>query len=349
LAIKKHIYEAFKKGEKRIEEVGIFPSTWYYFFEFKADPFKIQPIDPLERKEDIDLFINRTAELEEIAEYIGMATKATHSFNLAIIGAEGIGKRSILRVVNAYAQEKGYHGMIYNVSKDEVVYPEDYEKVPVMGPPEEKFLYVVFEDTKPIERAKQYIQRFIDKPNIVISFWTPEQIIDGLDFDREMYIYPLKAEEIKDMILIRTKNAGGKEEIISKDALDIIAENSLGIPRLALKLTRYSFELAFRKRKKIVNMESVKEASSRYGYETKKEIELTTKEKEIVKFLLKTRKISPPDLAEEASLDRVIAWKYLERLHNKGLLEKEYHGKTTYFTLKEALAAKMQLELYPRR
>jgi len=349
LLLKKKIYEAFEKGEKRVQELGVFPSTWYFFFNFKADPFKTHPIDPLERKNDEKLFVNRMAELEEIAEYVGMATRATHSFNLAIIGAEGIGKKSLIRVLNAYAQEKGYYGMVYNVAKDEVVYPKDYEKPSIMGPPEENFLYVIFEGTEPIERTKQYIQNFVGRPNIIISLWTPDQLLDDLDFDREIYVYPLKAEEIKKLVLLRITNAGGKKDIISEDALDFIAQKSLGIPKLALKLTRYAFELAFRKRQKFIDMENVKEASSRFGYETDKEIKLTTKEREIIKFLLKKRHVSPPDLAEEASLDRVIAWKYLERLHNKGLLEKEYRGKTTYFTMKEAVVAKMQLALYPRR
>ncbi|MFB0561060.1 MAG: HTH domain-containing protein [Candidatus Lokiarchaeia archaeon] len=55
----------------------------------------------------------------------------------------------------------------------------------------------------------------------------------------------------------------------------------------------------------------------------------------IVKFLLENREISPPELAEEMDLDRVIAWKYLNKLYKKGLLEKDYLGKTTYFTLRE--------------
>ena len=348
LAIRKQIFEAFERGEKKIEEMGFYPSTWYQFFDFKRDPFKMSPLDPLERRKDLDLFVNRTAELEEIAEFIGMTKKASHSFNLAIIGAEGIGKRSIVRVVNAFALEKGYKGMIYNVDKDEVIYPEDYERPPVMGPPEERWNYIVFEDPKPVERVKSYVRKFLGNPTLIISFWTPEQLVD-LEFDRELYIPPLKSDEIQDMILLRIKNAGGKKERISEDALELIAKNSLGVPKLGLKLARYSFELAFRKRKEVVDLDDVKEASTRFGYETRREIVLTTKEKEIVRFLLKKRYLSPPELADEASIDRVIAWKYLERLKEKGLLEKEYRGKTSYFRLREALAVKLQLELYPKR
>jgi len=347
LALKKQILKAFERGEEKIEEVGVYPSTWYQFFGFSSDPFKPSPIDPLEKAESLDLFVDRTAEVEEVAELIGMAKKTSHSFNLAIVGAEGIGKRSIIRVVNAFALEKGYKGMIYNVEGDEVIYPGGYEKSPAMGPPEEKWNYVVLENSTPVERVKNYIQRFLGNPILIISFWTPEQLID-LEFDRELHIQPMKSDEIEDLIVLRIEDAGGKKESITRDALELIAKNSLGVPKLGLKLARYSFDLAFRKRKDVVDLEDVKEASSRFGYDTREEIKLTTKEKEIVKFLLKKRDLSPPDLAEEASIDRVIAWKYLERLRDKGLLEKEYHGKTSYFRLREAYAVKLQLELYPK-
>ncbi len=346
---KKTIFDAFKRGEEQIEKTGGYPATWFQYYGLPRDPFKIRPLDPLQDERDEPLLVNRVEETQEIAEYIGMAGKAGYSFNLAIVGVEGVGKKTIVRTVNAYAQEKEYKGLVYDVKGEETIYPKNYEKAPEMGPPMANWRYVVLESPASFERTKLYIKKFVGKENLIISFWRPDQLPEDIDFDRDLYITPLRDEEIREMVFLRIKEAQGGTDLLSESALKLIEENSMGVPQLALELACHSFKRAYQKRKSVVQKEDVKEAASIFGYDVKKNVKLTTKEENIVKFLLKKETISPPELSSEKSISRVVAWKYLNRLHEKGLLKKSYQGRTSYFTLRTPQAIKLQLMLYSRR
>jgi len=57
---------------------------------------------------DLDLFIGRTAEMDEIRYYLDQATKAARPINLALIGPRASGKTSVLNMIHHEAEKRGF-------------------------------------------------------------------------------------------------------------------------------------------------------------------------------------------------------------------------------------------------
>lgn len=80
---------------------------------------KYNPYDFSNPISDDELFIGREDQLEQIAYYLEQAKSAPHPTNLAILGARGSGKTSLLNRADAIAKKKELLSVRVNLDEDD--------------------------------------------------------------------------------------------------------------------------------------------------------------------------------------------------------------------------------------
>lgn len=354
MPLREKIADAFERGKKIGEESDKFEFNWFQHFHFSDDPFFSQSLS-LEKKQD-ELLVDRLPEIESIAELIGIAARTKVGiYTTAVVGADGVGKTSVANIVDKLAQENGISGMIFDVEHDQVIRGDIPKIDSVLGPPMGNYRYIILANTQKPERVKSIIREFkqyAKNPIVIILLLSPEHLthLQRLDrgvIDREIWITPLQTNDIKMIIQKRLDYYNtSKTQHISDSALELIAAQSYGIPKLALEIANESFKVAYRKQLPTVESNEVKIALNRFNYTELKTLNLTTKEEEILHHLLMVRCITPNSLRDALNMSHNIAWKYLERLNSKGLIEKSYSGRSTLFALNQYIAIQLQLKLY---
>lgn len=351
MTLLERLEEEIRKGEEEARETGVLPSTWLRFFGFETNPFDRSPLDPVTTPSDIEKIVNLDDLMKELARLVGLAASGEIGHRYGIIGADGMGKRSIGRAVCFLAHSHGYHTILHSTSRRTVVYPEGYEPGEYPEPPDDDWDIMILEENRPTEKATSNMRLFEGRGILMISTWRPEEINHSVQFDREVHLTPLTLSDIVQLLKTRILSAGGSSTDITEKALETIASKSWKLPGLSLQLAEVSFDWAFRRKRKPVTEKEVLEATQRYGFDLPGKLSLSTKDREVARFLLQDRQPNRPrtvtarNLTDELGVDRVLAWRYLERLRRKKILQKTYHGKAGHYELTGAAAVLLQLEL----
>ncbi|MFW9842996.1 MAG: hypothetical protein ACFFEV_00290 [Candidatus Thorarchaeota archaeon] len=344
MSLKDKISDAIDRGKKIGEDSDTFDFRWYKFFDFTENPFYLRP----STLEDVsrDLFIDRLTELEALGEMIGLANSSKSGvFKLAVIGADGVGKRSLARILSSLSKEKQIPGIIFDVKND-------YD---IQGPSIDGLSYIILENCSNFKMTKvviDEIQRKSESAILVIVLLAPEHHVALLEmnpelFDREIRMKPLQNQQCIDIIESRLLSfRKSSDEVISTDALTEITNYSQGLPKFAIEFLRDSFRIAFEKRKKLVESTEVSEALRRYKRLNLIEFKLTTREHDILNVMLRLRTSDANAVGDDLGVSHNVSWKYLDGLEKKGILEKTYEGKRTYYSINSFIAAQLQLHLY---
>ena len=344
MSLKDKISDAIDRGKRFGEDSDTFEFRWFKFFDFREDPFYLRPstLDDVSR----DLFIDRVTELEILGEMVGIANGSKSGvFKLAMIGADGIGKRSIGRILNELSENRDVAGTVFDVKNDDNVH----------GPSIEGLSFVILENCSTPRKTKlimDEIQGKSDSALLVIVLLAPENHIALLDlnpelFDREMRIKPLQNQQCMEIIKSRLNSfRKSSDEVISPDALTEIVNYSQGLPRFAIEFLKDSFRIAFEKRKKSVGSSEVSEALRRYKRLNLEDFKITTRERNILDVMLQMRTSDANTVADFLGISHNVSWKYLDGLEKKGILKKTYEGKRTYYSINPFIAAQLQLHLY---
>lgn len=354
MSLWRKLEEEVERGEHEALKNEDLLAGWESYFGFERNPFDTSPINPLEGEERIDNLVDREGILRDLARLLGSVSHANSSFNFGLVGPEGSGRKSISRTIAALARAKGFPFMIASVNRQTVSYPSSNSTI-AEALDEDEWKLVVFEETDPLEDSIQYIKLCTNKRMLVISIWSPEQQLELVDLDREYYLSCLQKTEIMRMLETRIESSSADPSVITGDAVTNVAVKSMGVPRLALELAKASFETAFRTQEKPVNSNHVEIGAKRIGFADEDEdVTLSTKDVEVAKFLLTQREPYSPyevktkALVDDLDMNRVVAWRYLERLNQYGVLQKTYEGKAARYKLLEPGVVKLQLALYPR-
>lgn len=354
MSIKKIVQEAIEEGKKKAKDTDGFLEHWFQHFGLSDDPF--QKFKGLGQNLPHDLFVDRFPELKTLAEIAGMASELRQGFiAVGIIGPDGIGKSTLVQIVKNIAKEKSLEGYTLDI-ENLVLYDGEPSDLPGNRfPPIDDYSFVVFDNVKParLGRLDSFLKHFMEssiRPFAVFVVLTPE-IACKYEFDREILIKPMPDFQIEKILTSRLQYYGRTpEEILSHEALNKIADCSLGVPSIALEIASNAFKAAYRTGRDYVELEIIESVLERYNYLDMELMELSTKEEEVLRFLLfhQIQETNPNELSENMEMSHTMAWKYLERLYNKGLLEKEYIGRSTRFFLSEFAKKQLQLSLFLR-
>ncbi|MFW9888051.1 MAG: hypothetical protein ACFFER_07715 [Candidatus Thorarchaeota archaeon] len=355
MSLREKLEEEMLKGEEELRRSGEFPLSWLRFFGFESNPFNRAPLDPVKTPSDLEEFVDAESILKELAHLTGLMSGQRTKYHIGLIGVDGSGKRSIARAAYALATGRSYHSLLHSTFRNTVVYPEGYEPGSYPSPPDDDWVLVILEENRPTSAALSNLNGFRKNNVLLLSTWRPEEVDYRVRFDREIGLKPLTLSGVVKMIEHRISQAGGSKDDITLEAIESIGRKAKCIPGLCLKLAEISYDWAFRRKRKPIEKRDVIDSASRYGFDFPEKLNLSTKDLEVARFLLaerppsRSRVVTVRDLSEALSMDRVLAWRYLERMRKKRILQKTYHGKAGHYELTESAAVMLQLELGPWR
>ena len=356
MPLEEKVRDAIDRGRKIGTQTDTFRFKWFSHFGFKDDPFFQRPVTLDDETQK--LFVDRYTEIERVAELIGIASVSEKGvFKIAVVGPDGVGKKSIAYMVDDVSKSQGLTSLVYDVANDCPRRQQDVSDTRVPGIPVGDYDYVILENARNPEKVGLLIKDYENQTKrslLFIVLLSPEhfsallKVYPGL-FDQEIYIDAFSTIETEAIIESRIKAFSLEEgERITVAALSEISNNALGIPKFALEITCQSFQIAFKRRKPLVEIEDVKEALSRFSRLNLEDLKLTTREEDIIRYLLRTRSTDPSGLQNELDISHNVSWKYLEKLHERSLLDKRYSGRRTFFSLNPFIAAQLQMKLYSR-
>jgi predicted DNA-binding transcriptional regulator len=346
MSLKKRISDAFLEGEKEAEKNGAFFAAWWEFFGFVQDPFDTSPIDPFEKRNE-GLFIDREETLEKLARLIGLSKNAQNRYKVIVVGASGVGKRSIARMILANVHELGAQGYIKNVTYGGFI-PRHEGWSDESLPEDDTLRFVIFEDMSRAPRAREYFNYYDNRRLLVIALWNPEEIPSDLRYDEVVYVEPLNIDVIIELLIKRVEKYGSGRVTIDNAVISEIARYSMGVPLLGLSLAKDVLLYCYQRRDKNPSLHEVREVAADKGYGLPEHLDVTRKELQILKDLVTLGKTTPRELAEKLSISRVMAWKYLEQFSRDGLLDKQTVGKSAQYEIRLPARVRIQLQLYQR-
>jgi predicted transcriptional regulator len=347
MSLRDLIQDAVEEGEGEAKERGAFFAYWWEYFSLNCNPFDTHPINPLINEKESALFVDRLEELKQLANLIGKAKFARNRMKVVVVGPSGIGKRSLAYTLFWGIEKAEEKGFIFNVGKNSYTYPE-MESQSQLLPDSDEIQFVILENMAEMERARMRFKSYDHRRILIIAFWAPEYITDDLDFDLRIPLSPLKEEMIEEILVRRIEKCGGNPRIIAKEVLRDIARYSKGIPLLALDLASEVLLECYRRRGEQASLTDLESSVERCHY-TFSGHEFRKSDLRVLKYLARVETTTPAALAKEISMSRVMAWKYLDRYFNEGLVTRESRGKSYEYHLTTPGKASIQLALMGRR
>lgn len=216
--------------------------------------------------------------------------------------------------------------------------------------PKLDYQYVFIDEISSPKIALDLIKLYFSgKTRIIISSWAPEHFKNTkILVNEKIIVPPFKKSDLIDLFEKRIKWANGTMDSVESEALDLAIEYSLGIPYLFLRIMKDCYIEAYQRKINKVTKKIVEHIITKNYQVLKLDYEdLTTLERKICTLLLEKdlEIIGIGELSLNLEIERPLAWKYLERLKNKGILRKKYEGKKVKYLLNEIAKIKLELML----
>ncbi len=343
--IEKLLKDAFERGKTTAKKYGSVSASWISYYGFNRDPFFLNPPT---RLDEIQLLRGREQILSELGEFVGGSSYLKESYHVKIVGAMGSGKSSLLYTLYLLAKTE-FKVIFWDIHYDSPVYSEDYNDEEIDPIKHNKFDVVFFDNCTLIDRSNMRINHRRAFPGLILSTWPPILEKD-VDCDRRILLNQLKNSEIIDLIKARL-SYGGNDEAINESIIQQVAEHSHGNPWLSVYLLGQVFEEGFIRRQNPIDIDVFNKIANRFHLFGELEFDLTSREQDvisdIIKLILMEGKlgVTSKEIAKSLNISRHLAWKYLERLKDKNILTKSYHGRTTVFKLDKITRIKYELNL----
>jgi len=345
--IKEIVSTAIEEGKTRIDIDRETSRDWFRFFNYDFDP--LISLNPEEKFgfNDFNLFVNRKAELKVISNYIGAIEKLPFSFHIAIIGPEGIGKHTTMKVICKIISENFAHikfefynpKLKFDFKNGEDLKSKQLEEI------EETSLDVRIISC--VGKNKSYlinrIKNYRKNSKLIFSIWHVSEYPknEAILVNKEIFFNNYSKDDLIEIFKRRISQTVS-EEPENENYLKSL--NNLFYPKI-FNVSSGNLKLAFEVFKEIHFQAKLKGIiafdSSIIDFVLKKflyfkEIKLTRKEKIIINYYLSKDnidKITTSNLVEELNFDRTIAWKYLERLTQKNVFEKFIYGNPSQYRI----------------
>lgn len=357
--IRSLVMDAVKEG---IPEKKIFYDTspnWYRYFYYESNPLdSFTPHEPLE-DHLIDLFVNREVEIRIISSYFGSIKTLPYNMHIAIIGSKGIGKHTTLKIISKIIQESfpDISFEYYNLKTG-----KDFKNNSNLDNSEITNLDKQKLDVRLIScsgKNKWLILKRIDdyknNTKILFTIWHTSDypIQDNLKINKIIYFRNYNKDIITKIFKRRIdKFLKEKEEnenyitSLYKNLIPSIIEAFQGNLKISFLFFEQIHQLA-----KVQNINEIPQSlidELMNNYLSIKNQKITSKEKEIINYLLSAQNIkfiTTSDLRDDLHFDRTVAWRYLENLTKKNILNRIKYGNPSRYKINDIFLSFYEDEL----
>lgn len=357
--IRSLVIDAVKEG---IPEKKIFYDTspnWYRYFHYKSNPLdSFTPQEPFENHL-IDLFVNREAEIRIISSYFGSIKTLPYNIHIAIIGSKGIGKHTTLKIISKIIQDSfpdiSFEYYNLKTGKD-FKYNSDLDDSEIKNRDKQKL------DVRLIScsgKNKWLILKKIDdyKKNtkMLFTIWHTSDypIPNNLKINKIIYFRNYNKDIITKIFECRiNKFLEEKEEngsyitSLHKNLIPSIVEAFQGNLKISFLFFEQIHQLA-----KVQNLNEIPQSlidQLMYNYLSVKNQKITSKEKEIINYLLSAqnvKSITTSDIRDDLLIDRTVAWRHLENLTKKNIFNRIKYGNPSRYKINDIFLSFYEDEL----
>lgn len=347
--IKTLVLDAVKEG---ISEKKLFYDTspnWFHYFQYETNPINsLTPQEPL-NNHLIDLFVNREAEMRIISNYFGSIKNIPYNIHIAIIGSRGIGKHITMKIISKIIQESfpDISFEFYNIKNG-----RDYKNDADLDDSEILKLDKKILDVRLIScsgKNKWLIMKRVNdyKKNsrVLFTIWHTSDypVNNDLKVNKIIYFRNYSKDIIRKIFELRINKFLKQKEkndtytiSLFKNLIPKIAESFQGNLKLCFNFFEHIHQLA-----KVQNLNDIPKTlidELLNKYLILKNQKITSKEKEIIKYLLESQNVkfvTTSDLRDDLSFDRTVAWRYLENLTKKNILTRIKYGNPSRYIIND--------------
>ncbi len=343
------VVEAVKEGVSEDKLLYDTSPNWYRYFLYGSNPLaSLNPETGFDVK-DLEIFIDREAEIKIISNYFGNASKFPYNMHIAIMGGEGIGKHTTIKIICKFVQESfpKISFEYYNLKSG-----RDFKNDEDLSEAEIKKLDNLNLDVRIISCSGKNSWLFLKRLNkyknnskLLLSIWHTSEYPKSADLKLNKLIYfrNYTKSDVEKILKSRvetylTISDEVKEYKISvlNDLVPIIAESFQGNLRISFKFFEHIHRLAKVQNLRVVPKNLIDDLMNKYL--SVKNQKITSKEKEIVHYLLRQQNvafITTSDLRDDLNFDRTVAWRYLENLTKKQVLTRVKYGNPSRYKIDE--------------
>ena len=349
LKLKDLVVGSVKEGVKDRElssEAGIY---WFQSFGYSQNPLNVLIREENLSNNMVELFVNRSSEIELISRYFGSISKFPNNLHFAIIGSKGNGKHITLKIICSLIQES-FPSINFEFYGLETSY--DYKRNIQLDSKSITKKDNIDLDVRIISCSGKnkwlFIKRFEKyrrNSKLLISIWNTRDfpLDSDIMLNKKIYFNNFMKEQIKIILLKRIEKYLIKNDK-NKDYYSSLI--NVCVPRIAESFEG-NLNLCFMVFKEIHIQAKLQDNLNLPGsiidkvleeYLSLKNQKITNNEKKIIQYYLSRENqkyVTTSDLRDDLNLDRTSAWKYLENLTKKRIFVREYYGNPSRYRISE--------------
>lgn len=338
----------------------------YERFNLKGDPF-YKTI-----KRPMDSFVGRDDEMRQTARSLAGMAKGNCDY-IAILGNHGSGKTHFLYVFKKLVEDED---ILKSLGYDKTMLIDGVSTFRDVFCPEKRVSdegEIISKDPDMFKERRR-ILFFVDDLDVIASnypkeasrvfeifdgrivgtcnnnFWSRVKRVAKIPSPEIVYMKPLPPKESEQLLTLRLKMASINQSspLFPPEVISLMAKYFGGNPtRLLTYAKRYLDHLMGKNQTPSIDNyhEFLKVAGIRTAEDTIKEIQsLTPREREILLHIASVPETTTEELAEKLSITKVGAFKHLQSLHEKDLLERKQKGRSFVYYVPPGTVSTIQLE-----
>ncbi|MFX1257009.1 MAG: hypothetical protein ACFFAN_04060 [Promethearchaeota archaeon] len=340
--IKKLIVKSVKEGAKKKELIREPSQSWFHYFNYSQDPLDSFNSEVSTNKNNKDLFIDRLSEIEVISNYFGIIDDIPDSMHIAIVGSYGSGKRTTMNLITHIISTElpeikvefyDYNG--FDFKRSDEISEEKLKKLD--NTPLDVRILSCDTITSPFFRKR--LRKYKKNTRIIFSIWHIKDYMSnqGISINKEIFFRNYSKSDVIQIIkkrvakyLILNEKSKSYYDNLVNSVIPKIAEISKGNLRVSFLLFKALHSEIRKKELDLIAPELLDRFSNKIDILRNQKI--TSKEHKILKYYLSEglAHITSSLLVEGLEFDRTVAWRYLEKLKDKGIFRKTLGNPSLY-------------------
>jgi hypothetical protein len=322
---------------------------WYRSFGYHQDPLAL--LDPEHPYQDTDLklFVNRSSEVKVLSNYIGKANHLAHNLHFAIIGSQGIGKHTTLKIILKIVKtafpditiEFYSHKYQFNFKTNDSMSKEGMMKLD-NTPLDVRIISCAGKN--PWLFLKR-IAEFRENTHLTLSIWNTSELPlqEAISENRRVFFRNYSRNDITSIFQHRIKYSHSRSEPyfqyyndLMEYTIPAIAESFQGNLYICFQIFRELHHHAKILSHKVLPHKLVDRVIQKYL--TLKAQPITSREEEIIHYFLHADNmqfLTTSHLRDDMGFDRTVAWRYLEQLCKKQVFQRVKYGNPSRYTLND--------------
>ncbi|HMF31080.1 MAG TPA: hypothetical protein VKK79_06685 [Candidatus Lokiarchaeia archaeon] len=336
-----------KEFERGLQGEGIAKyeqTDWVDYFGYEKDPFQPQPEDTLET------FYDRVAQVQYFANLIGYQRKSGLFYHVALVGARGHGKGTLLLAIHKAMQRNAAEGgkVINLTTGTNLETGEDIGEHFLRSRDFRDCPYLFLIDCKYNDQLKLWLNTCSQAEKLVVTSWRPfhyalawrkfSEISAFAKPNKEIILPPLASKDLVALIEKRVRFYGREKSPLSDPEVYAAASYAHGNIITLMYILKQAHQLAMTSDHRQVLRTDLERAIENLGI-SPEPIALSPKETNLLLVLIEwdiaRRRIAPKDVARSLDWDSALTWRYFRRLVSLKILRKEGYQKGARYVLNE--------------